>query len=165
MATDTTDRELVFKRSFNAPRELVFEVWTNPNHVVHWWGPTGFTSTIHEMNVKPGGIWRFIMHGPDGTDYPNKIVFREVVKPSLLTYDHGWDVEDFNNDPRKFEVTVTFEAKGKTTELTMKMVFKSKEARNQVVEKYGAVEGNKQTMDRLVEYLRKQQSSKSNSYE
>jgi uncharacterized protein YndB with AHSA1/START domain len=155
MATDTTDRELVFKRTFNAPRELVFEVWTNPNHVVHWWGPTGFTNTIHEMNVKPGGIWRFIMHGPDGTDYPNKIVFKEVVKPSLLTYDHGWDVEDFSNDPRKFEVTVNFEAKGKNTELTMKMVFKTKEARNQVVEKHGAIEGHKQTMDRLEEYLSK----------
>jgi uncharacterized protein YndB with AHSA1/START domain len=151
--TSTADRELVFTRIFKAPRELVFEVWTNPNHVVHWWGPKGFTNTIHEMNVKPGGVWRFIMHGPDGNDYPNKIVFKEVVKPSLLTFDHGWDNEDMDNHPGKFEVVVNFEAKGKSTELTMKMIFKSKEAKDEVVEKYGAIDGNKQTMDKLEAYL------------
>ena len=93
------------------------------------------------------------MHGPDGTDYPNKIVFKEVIKPILLTFDHGWDVEDLKNDPRTFEVTVNFEAKGKTTELIMKMVFKSKEVKDEVVEKYGAIEGNKQMMNKLEEYL------------
>lgn len=151
----TADREIVTSRTFNAPRELVFEVWTNPKHIVHWWGPTGFTNTIHEMNVKPGGVWRFMMHGPDGTDYPNKIVYKEVVKPSLLTFDHGWDVDDLKKDPRTFEVTVTFEAKGKTTLITMKMVFKTKQVRDDVVEKYGAIEGNKQTMDKLEAYLHK----------
>ena len=153
--TSTADRELVFTRIFKAPRELVFEVWTNPKHVVHWWGPTGFTNTIHEMNVKPGGVWRFIMHGPDGNDYPNKIMFKEVVRPSLLTFDHGRDVEDLSNDPGKFEVIVNFEAKGNITELTMKMIFKSKEAKDEVVEKYGAIEGNRQTMDKLEAYLHK----------
>ena len=149
----TTDREVLATRILKAPRELVFEVWTNPNHVVHWWGPKGFTNTIHEMSVKPGGVWRFIMHGPDGTDYPNKIIFKEVVKPSLLTFDHGWDVEDLKKDPRTFEVTVNFVSKGKTTEVIMKMVFKSKEVRDEVVEKYGAIEGNKQMMDKLEVYL------------
>lgn len=149
----TTDREIVSSRILKAPRELVFEVWTNPKHVIHWWGPAGFTNTIHEMNVKPGGVWRFIMHSPDGTDYPNKIVFKEVVKPSLLTFDHGWDVEDLTKDPRTFEVTINFEAKGKTTELIMKMVFKSKEVKDEVVEKYGAIEGNRQMIDKLELYL------------
>lgn len=151
--SSTSERELVFNRTFKAPRELVFDAWTNPKHVVHWWGPNGFTNTILEMSVKPGGVWRFIMHGPDGTDYPNKIVFREVVKPSLLTFIHGWDVEDMSKVPGTFEVTVNFEAKGNTTELTMRMVFKTKEERNMVVEKYGAVEGNHQTMSRLEQYL------------
>jgi uncharacterized protein YndB with AHSA1/START domain len=151
--SNTTDREIVATRILKAPREVVFEVWTNPKHVIHWWGPKGFTNTIHEMSVKPGGVWRFIMHGPDGTDYPNKIVFKEVVKPSLLTFDHGWDVEDIKSDPRTFEVTVNFIAKGKTTEIIMKMVFKSKEVRDEVVEKYGAIEGNKQMMDKLEVYL------------
>ena len=149
----TTDREVISTRILKAPRELVFEVWTNPNHVVHWWGPKGFTNTIHEMSVKPGGVWRFIMHGPDGNDYPNKIVFKEVVKPSLLTFDHGWDVDDIKNDPRTFEVTINFVAKGKTTEVIMKMVFQSKAVKDEVVEKYGAIEGNKQMLDKLEVYL------------
>lgn len=151
----TTDREVISTRILKAPRELVFEVWTNPNHVVHWWGPKGFTNTIHEMSVKPGGVWRFVMHGPDGNDYPNKIVFKEVVKPSLLTFDHGWDVEDIKNDPRSFEVTINFVAKGKTTEVIMKMVFQSKAVKDEVVEKYGAIEGNKQMLDKLEKYLLK----------
>ena len=149
----TTDREIVSTRIFKAPREVVFEMWTNPKHVVNWWGPTGFTNTIHEMTVKPGGVWRFMMHGPDGVDYPNKVVFKEAVKPSFLSYDHGLDVDDLKKDPRTFEVTVNFNAKGKTTELVMKMVFKSKQVKDDVVEKYGAIEGHKQTMDKLEEYL------------
>lgn len=146
----TADRELLMIREFQAPRELVWEAWTNPDHIVHWWGPNGFTNTIHEMNVKPGGVWRYIMHGPDGTDYPNRITFREVVKPKLLTYRHGSDIE---NDPGEFEVTVNFEAKGNATELTMRMVFKTKEMRDFVVNKYGAIEGGNQTMNKLGEYL------------
>lgn len=153
--SNTADREILTSRTLKAPRELVFEVWTNPKHVVHWWGPTGFTNTIHEMDVKPGGVWRFMMHGPDGVDYPNKIVFKEVIKPRLLSYDHGWDVDDLKQDSRTFEVTVTFEAKGNTTLITMKMVFKTKQVRDDVVEKYGAIEGHKQTMDKLEAYLHK----------
>jgi uncharacterized protein YndB with AHSA1/START domain len=151
----TADREVLAVRTLQAPRDLVFEVWTNPKHVVHWWGPKGFTNTIHEMEVKPGGVWRFIMHGPDGTDYPNKIVFKEVIKPSFLSFEHGWDVADLKKDPRTFDVTINFHEKGKTTEVIMKMVFQSKAVRDEVVEKYGAIEGNKQTMDKLELYLAK----------
>ncbi len=150
---NTTDREIISTRILKAPRELVFEIWTNPNHVVHWFGPKDFTNTIHEMSVKPGGVWRFVMHGPDGTDYPNKIIFKEVVKPSLLSFDHGWDVEDIKSDPRTFEVTINFVDKGKATELIMKMIFKSKAVKDEVVDKFGAIEGNKQMMDKLEAYL------------
>lgn len=147
---NTSDRELVITRSFNAPRELVFKAWTDPSHVVHWWGPNGFTITIHEMRVKPGGVWRFIMHGPDGIDYPNRIVFQEVIKPERLVFLHGADIED---DPGQFHVEVDFIEEGKKTELVMRMIFKTKEAKDLVVEKYGAIEGNRQTMNRLEEYL------------
>ena len=75
MKQDTSNRELVMTRVLDAPRDLVYEAWTNPRHIAQWWGPKGFTNTIHEMEVKVGGVWRFIMHGPDGTDYPNKVVF------------------------------------------------------------------------------------------
>ena len=79
--TNTADREIVSARVFDAPRELVWKAWVDPKHVAQWWGPKGFTNTIHEMDVRPGGVWRFAMHGPDGTDYKNEIVFIEVVRP------------------------------------------------------------------------------------
>jgi hypothetical protein len=77
------DREIAATRVFAAPRELVWKVWTEPEHVVRWWGPNGFTTTTHSMDVKSGGVWRFVMHGPDGHDYQNKITYLEVVKPML----------------------------------------------------------------------------------
>jgi uncharacterized protein YndB with AHSA1/START domain len=148
--SSVADRELVFTRMFNAPRDLVFTAWTDRKHIVHWWGPDGFTNTTLEMDVRPGGVWRFIMHGPDGVDYPNKIVFQKVIRPERLEFLHGPDDDSHSG---QFEVTVTFAEVGKKTELTMRMVFTSKEERDLVVEKYGAVEGNRQTMNRLEEYL------------
>ena len=146
--SETSDRELVITRLLNAPRELVFNVWTDPKHVAQWWGPNGFTNTIHEMEVKPGGVWRLTMHGPDGVDFPNKIVFHQVLKPELLVYSHGDD-----KDPGQFEVTVNFVAKGKKTELTMRSVFRTKEELDHVVRKHGAREGMTQHMNRLEAYL------------
>ena len=67
-ATATLCREIVSIRVFDFPRELVFNAWTDPEHLVHWWGPKGFTNTFHEFDLRPGGIWRFVMHGPDGRD-------------------------------------------------------------------------------------------------
>lgn len=76
--------ELVLTRTFDAPRELVFELWTDPKHLAHWWGPKGFTTTVHEMDVRPGGAWRYSMRGPDGVDYPFNGEFVEVVKLEKL---------------------------------------------------------------------------------
>jgi uncharacterized protein YndB with AHSA1/START domain len=148
--TNTADRELVITRIFHAPRQLVFEVFTNPKHVIHWWGPNGFTNTIHSMNVQPGGEWRLTMHGPDGIDYPNLISYKEVIKPEKLVWLHGTP-----DEPHQFESTVLFEEDGKKTKLTMKIVFKTKEQKDMVVEKFGAAEGQNQTMDRLERYLAK----------
>ena len=146
----TADREIVTTRVFDAPRELVFEAWTRPDHVARWWGPRGFTTTTSEMDVRPGGVWRFVMHGPDGTDYKNKIVFVEVVRPERLAYKHSG--EDETEDVR-FYTTVTFADEGGKTRLTMRAVFETAAARDHAVEKYGAVEGGKQTLERLGEYL------------
>ena len=151
-AMTTSDREILIMRLFDAPRELVFQAWTDPVHVVQWWGPRGFTSTILEMDVRPGGVWRLVMHGPDGTDYPNKIVFIEVVKPERLVYNHGGDAE---GDAVEFKVTVTFADQGGKTELTMHSLFRSAEERAKVVREFGAIEGANQTLDRLGEYLAK----------
>lgn len=148
----TADREIVFTRVFDAPRELVWKAWTDPKHVVHWWGPNGFTNTIHEMEVRPGGVWRFIMHGPDGVDYPNKIVYDEIVKPERLVYAHSGGKE---GDPADFQATVTFAEQGSKTKLTMRLLFPSAAARDHVVKQYNAIEGGNQTLGRLAEYLAK----------
>jgi len=149
-AIDTSDREIAATRIFDAPRELVWKAWTDPKQIVQWWGPNGFTTTTYEMDVRPGGIWRLVMHGPDGRDYPNRITFLEVVEPERLVFRHGGgdDVEPVNH-----ETTVTFEALGKKTKLTMRMLFVSPEARRFVAEKYGAVEGLSQTLGRLGDFV------------
>ena len=140
---------IVVTRIVDAPRELVWKAWTEPKHIVQWWGPNGFTNTTHAMEVKPGGVWRFIMHGPDGTDWPNKIVYREVIRPERLVYDHSGEGA---NDPHRFQVTVTFADQGGNTVVTMASRFPSVAARDAVL-KFGAVEGGAQTLDRLADYL------------
>lgn len=147
----TADREIVITRVVDAPRELVWEAWTNPKHVVQWWGPRGFTTTIQKMEVRPGGVWQHIMHGPDGTDYPNKSVFVEVVKPARIVYAHGGGKK--GGPGAQFRATWTFEAQGDKTNVTIRMVFPSAEERDQVVKVYGAIEGGHQTLDRLAAYV------------
>lgn len=146
------DREIAAVRVFDAPRDLVWKVWTDPEHVVKWWGPNGFSTTTHSMEVKPGGVWRFVMHGPDGRDYQNKITYIEVVKPERLVYKHGGDKEV---EPVNFQVTVTFREQGGRTRLDMRSVFPSANARDYVIKTYGAFEGMKQHLGRLGEYLAK----------
>jgi uncharacterized protein YndB with AHSA1/START domain len=143
------DRELTINRVFNTSRELVFEMWTDPEHLHHWWGPSGFTITTKEIDVRPDGVWRYIMHGPDGVNYDNKIVYIDVIDPERIIYSHG-DAED-----EHFLVTVTFEEKGDTTEVTMRMVFKSVAELEKAVKEYGAIEGAKSTFNRLEEQLTK----------
>jgi uncharacterized protein YndB with AHSA1/START domain len=142
--------ELVFNRLYDAPRELVFDAWTNPKHLARWWGPDGFTTTTRAVDIRPGGVWRFVMHGPDGTDYENSITYDEIVRPERLVYSHsgGEEVE-----PVTFQTTVTFEVHGGKTKLTMRMVFPSAAERDRVAEKYRAVEGANQTLSRLGKHL------------
>jgi uncharacterized protein YndB with AHSA1/START domain len=147
---DTSDREIVMERLLDAPRELVWKVWTEQEHIDRWWGPDGFRNETHAMDVRRGGAWRYMMHGPDGTDYPNRIDYLEVVKPERLVYDHGGGRE---GEPADFRVTVTFEARGSRTQLTMRLVFPTAEARDTVVREYGAIEGGEQTLNHLEQYL------------
>jgi uncharacterized protein YndB with AHSA1/START domain len=150
--SSTADREILLSRLLDAPRELVFSAWTDPKQIVQWWGPRGFTTTTDEMSVTPGGVWRFVMHGPDGTDYKNKIIFSEVVKPERLVYRHGGEG---GTEHVRFHVTVTFEAQGRKTLLTMRSLFETAQERDDVVNKYGAIEGGKQTLERLAEHVEK----------
>lgn len=148
----TADREMVITRVFDAPRELVWQAMTDPRHVVQWWGPLGFTTTIQEMDVRPGGLWTHVMHGPDGTDYPNYSIFQEIIYPERIVYAHGGGRH--GGTQADFIATWTFDAiEDKKTRLTMRALFPSAEARNKIVEEYGALEGGKQTLERLSQHL------------
>ena len=147
---DIDNRSMSFSRVLDAPRELVWKVWTDPQHVVNWWGPDGFTNTNKEMDVRPGGIWRFIMHGPDGTDYKNLIQFLEVVAPERLVYAHRGEDE---TDDIHFHATILFEESEGKTHLHMQMVFKTAEELRRVADEFGAREGAVQHLGRLAAYL------------
>ena len=148
----TADREIVISRVFDAPLELVWDAWTDPKQVVQWWGPRGFTTTIHEMDVRPGGAWRQTMHGPDGANYPGRSVFSEVVKPERIVLTHSGGKE--GGRVVNFKSMWTFEAEGDQTRVTIRMVFDSVEEREFVAKEHGAIEGGKQTLQRLGEHLR-----------
>lgn len=143
-------RSIIFVRTFDAPRALVFSAFSSPVHLGQWWGPNGFTTTTHAFEFRPGGVWRFVMHGPDGRDYQNRITFDEIAAPERLVYHHGGadDVE-----PVEFSVTVAFADEGGKTRLTWHMLFPSVAERDRVVREYGAEEGGKQTIARLVEHI------------
>jgi uncharacterized protein YndB with AHSA1/START domain len=145
-SSDTADRELIITRTLNAPRELVWEVWTNPEHIKNWWGPNGFTNTISTMEVKPGGIWDFVMHGPDGTDHKNKSIYKEIIKPERIVFEHV-------TGP-KFQATVTFTEEGSKTLLTWRMLFETAEEFKQTVKTFKADEGLKQNIEKLERYLK-----------
>nr|WP_255570789.1 SRPBCC domain-containing protein [Cohnella sp. CFH 77786] len=84
VTTSVKDRELTVTREFRAPRRLVFETWSDPEHLKRWWGPKGFTITVSEFDFRPGGVWLYVMHGPGGVDYDNKITYREISNPERL---------------------------------------------------------------------------------
>jgi len=144
MESNTKDRELVITRTLNAPADLVWEVFTKPEHIANWWGPNGFTNTIYTMDVKPGGLWELVMHGPDGTDYKNKSVYKEIVPLKKIVFDH------FNPD---FTTTIQFEDLGEQTHIHWHMLFSTTEEFIQVVKTFKADEGLKQNIERLNAYL------------
>ena len=145
------EREIVLSRVLDAPHKMVWEAWTDPKQVAKWWGPKGFSTTIEEMDVRPGGVWRQVMHGPDGTDYPNESVFVDVVQYERLVYTLTGARK--GGSPVKMEKTTTFEDVAGGTLVTMRAVFDSAEARDQNVREYGSIEGGKQTLERLADYL------------
>lgn len=146
------ERESVLSRVFDAPRELVWKMWTESEHLAAWFGPKGFTTIIHEFTARVGGRWRFEMRAHDGTRYDNRVVFLEVKAPERLVFDHGRDLDE---DPGTFRVTVTFdEQNDKKTVVTMRQLHPTKAQRDAKVA-FGAVEFGHQTLDKLAEHLRR----------
>lgn len=137
------DNEIISSREFDVPRELVFRAWTTPDLLARWWGPNGFTNTFHECDMKPGGAWRFTMHGPNGVDYPNHSVFVEIVPLERVVLDHLSSPE--------FRITATFDDLDGRTRVTFRQTFKVAKVFEQI--KSYCVEGNEQNLDRLGKVL------------
>ena len=149
---NTPDRDLIMSRVFEAPRALVWLAWTKPEHLVRWWGPNGFTTTIETFDLRVGGHWKFVMHGPDGTDYPNHSVFTEILAPERIVFEHGGGRE--GAPEVNFRMNWIFEALSETmTRLTIHQVFPSAEQRDLIANTYGAIEGGRQTLERLAALL------------
>jgi uncharacterized protein YndB with AHSA1/START domain len=143
-------RCIVVERTLDAPRELVFEAFTDTRHLSRWYGPDGFSITTESFEFRQGGKWRFVMHGPDGRDYRNRLTFDVIDPPSRLVASHdGGD----DTDPANHVMHITLEAEGAKTRLTWKLVFASIAERDRVAREFHAVEGCQQTTARLVGYV------------
>lgn len=134
-----TDREILSSRLLDVPRERVFDAFSDPQHLARWWGPKGFSNSFHEFDLRPGGAWRFVMHGPDGANYPNHSVFVEVSRPERIVLRHV-------SGPQ-FELTISLSEEADRTRLGWRMRFESA-AECERVKKF-AVEANEQNFDRL----------------
>lgn len=142
---DTANRALRITRMLSAPIDLVWEVWTNPEYIANWWGPNGFTNTIHTMDVREGGEWRLTMHGPDGKNYPNKSVFVEIVQGKKIVFQH------FNPN---YIATIIFTPKEKETLMEWTGLFETTELFETVVKVFKADEGLNQNVEKFENYLK-----------
>jgi uncharacterized protein YndB with AHSA1/START domain len=149
-ATPADVPEITASRLIEAPRDLVFDAFSSPNALANWWGPTGFSLTTHEMSFAPDSVWRFVMHGPDGRDYKNKIVFREIERPERISYVHPGDE---GTEPVRNEVTVSFLEDDGKTRLTWRMRFQTIAERDRVDREYDAAQGLGQSLTRLDAYV------------
>ncbi len=136
----TTDREFVHTRLIDAPRERVFRAFAQPAHLAKWWGPDGFSSTFETFDLRVGGHWRFVMHGPDGTDYPNEIVFRELVAPERVVLEHLGSVHHFF-------LTITLTEQAGKTLVGWRQVFDTAQEKEAVAE--FVFDANEQNLARL----------------
>ena len=141
---DTSNREISITRILSAPIDLVWEAWTNPEYIAHWWGPSGFTNTIHKMDVTAGGEWRLTMHGPDGKNYLNRSKFIEIVPFKKIVFQH------YNPD---YIATIIFEPNEKETLMHWTGLFETAELFETLVKVFKADEGLKQNVEKLENYL------------
>ena len=139
------DNEIISRRLIAFPRQLVWKAWTDPVHLARWWGPKGFTNTFHQFDLRPGGEWVFVMHGPDGANFDNKSVFVEIVPQERIVFDHL--------SKPQFRVTATFEEKAGRTDVTFRMTFKS--ADECAVLRAFVTKANEQNFDRIEDELSK----------
>ena len=149
MTESTRNREISLSSTVNGPKEMVFEAFSQVEHLSNWWGPNGFTTTTLSFDFRPGGVWDFIMHGPDGQDWPNWIQYLEIDQPDRLVFRHG----EHSDDPESFLSTVTIVEHDGKSEITLRTLFNTSEQRDRAVEQIGAIEGGKQTLARLADFV------------
>lgn len=138
--TANPNAEIVTSRQLNFPQELVYKAWTDPNHLQNWWGPNGFTNTFSEFDLRIGGKWRFVMHGPDKGNYANECEFTKIEKPNLIAWKRL--------SKPLFEVLVTFEkTTSDTTFVVFKMIFDTVEECEKL--KKFVVDKNEENFDKL----------------
>jgi len=146
--TTPTDREIVMTRVLDAPRQLVFDAWSNPKHVPRWMlGPEGWTMPICEIDLRPGGEWHFVWRKSDGAEMGMRGVYREIKPPDRLVSTESWG----GDWPETLNTLVLTEQNGKTT-ITNTVLYPSKQARDAAL-KTGMKEGVAQSFDRLEKYL------------
>lgn len=134
-------------RLIAAPIELVFKVFTSPEHIDQWWGPDGFRNETHDMDFSVGGLWRYTMHGPDGKDWPNWIRYQDITPPTRIAYEHGGEM----GEAAHFDGVITLQPEGNKTRVTITLIFPTPQAREATL-KFGALDGGRQTLARLDVY-------------
>jgi uncharacterized protein YndB with AHSA1/START domain len=141
---DTSAREIVSTRVFNATRDRVFEAFADPSQLPLWWGPKGFTNTFEHFDFRPGGEWRFTMHGPNGTDYPNSKTFLEVVRPERIVFQH-------HSPMHAFRMSLLYTDEGPKTRVTWRLLFDSADEVTKLKSFISAA--NEENFDRLEAHL------------
>lgn len=149
-----SNHEMLYTRIYDAPRELVWKAWSEPERLAKWFGPNGFSITTHEMQFKEGGFWKFTMHGPDGRNYKNKIHYLEIKAPERIVNKHAGEGSD---DVVNFQTIITFEAISKNeTKVSMRQIFNSPEDLKFVIDNYHADKGALENIQRLADYIASQ---------
>lgn len=143
------ERSLTITRAVAAPRAVVWKALTDPSQLDAWWGPDGFRNETHSMDFRVGGSWSYTMHGPDGTDYENLMVYTDVVPLERIAYDHS----DPTTDEPPFQASITLSDAADGTLVTLNMVFSTIEEMVKQIDEVGAIEGGEQTLGRLAEHV------------
>ncbi len=154
-ANTATERVFTMERVFDAPRTLVFEAFTKPEHLKHWWGPKGWTLPVCEQDFRVGGVWFYCMRGPDGTEGCGKATYREIVPPERIVYTDAFADAAGNviETMPQMTITVTFTEHDGKTKITNRVDFPTVEAYDATLA-MGMVEGMGETWDRLEAFLK-----------
>jgi uncharacterized protein YndB with AHSA1/START domain len=148
-ASNEAEREILVSRVIDAPRRFVFEAFTSATHLAQWCAPTGGKITTNAFDFKPGGSWDATIQGPDGSAYPNHWAWKEIVPPERIVWLYG----SSNDDPHAVPTTVTLVDRGATTEVTLRILYGTKEERDEKVAKHYAAQGARQSLDSLAAYV------------